>query len=274
MSQGYAVGSLISGLASTAFAWSSAYTTSKDRLNDGVIDSLAASAASAQASGQYLTIDLGSSQALVGFALLNHNLASGACTVEVRATDDVAWGSYVTAKAASTIVTAAPNQKDTALQFASVTKRYWRIIFVHTGTKIVTLGEVLALSAITSLSRHSVYGDGETERYVLNRNESKTGNIRSTFLAGPLRSKSLPFRDLQGTSQRDELLTMWRATKGGNSNLLWLEFIESTATAATAAAQECLWGKLEPTFTWTQDDFNLYTPSGLVLTGQGREVGS
>ena len=44
----------------------------------------------------------------------------------------------------TTIVTTAPNHKDTALQFASVTKRYWRIIFVHTGTKIVTLGELLA----------------------------------------------------------------------------------------------------------------------------------
>lgn len=59
MSQGYAVTNALAGLAETAFTWSSAYTTNRARLNDGVLDELAASAASAQASGQTLTIDFG-----------------------------------------------------------------------------------------------------------------------------------------------------------------------------------------------------------------------
>ena len=274
MSHGYATSNALSGLAAAAFSWSSAYLLNRTRLNDGILDEVVPGSAAAQASGQYLNIDLGSSQALVGFALLNHNLASGACTVEVRATDDVAWGSYVTAKAASTIVTTAPNHKDTALQFPSVTKRYWRLIFVHTGTKTVQFGEIQALTAITTLSRTAIYGTGETERYVTNQVDSKTMHQRATFVGGPYRTKHLPFGELVGTAQRDELMTMWRSVQGNVANLLWLEFIESTATAATAAAQECLWGKLEPSHGWTQPDFNLYQADGFTLVGQGREVGS
>lgn len=272
MSQGYAITNALGALAASAFTWSSAYATSRDRLNDGVMDIPAASASSAQASGQTLSIDFGAATLLAGFALLNHNLASGACTVAITAgTDGITYGT--TAKAASTITTTAPNQKDTVLQFPSATFRYWRLTFVHTGTKIVTLGEVLALASITALARTTIYGTGETERYVLNRNDSETGSLRSTFLAGPLRSKTLPFKDLS-TTERDELLTMFRATQGGNANLLWVEFIESTATAATAAGMECIWGKIGPVLSWTQDDYRLFTPGGFEITGLGREVGA
>jgi hypothetical protein len=274
MSQGYAVTSALTGLFDTAFTWSSAYTTNRRRLNDGIMDELAASASSAQASGQTLVINMGGATALVGFALLNHNLASGACTVRVRAATDAAiTAGVVTAKDATTIVTAEPNQKDTVLQFPSVTKQYWELTFVHTGTKIVTVGEVLAFASITTLTRHTVYGDGEDERYVLNRSMSKTGHQRSTYVGGPVRTKRLPFKDLNA-AEKLELRTLWAATKGGNANLLWLEYIESTATAATDAAQECLWGKIQEDFSWTQDDFRLFNYGGFVIVGQGREVGS
>lgn len=276
MSQGYAVGNALTGLAVGSFFWSTGYTTNRDRLNDGVMDSLAASNGSA-ATSLKLWFDMGAATALVGIALLNHNLNTGASMlIAIDAADDGAFSTnLVTVKAPSQIASVlAPNQKDTVLQFPSVTRRWWRLTFAYSGSITITIGELQALSSITALSRTAAYGAGETERYVLNRNESRTGNIRSTFLAGPLRTKSLPFVDLVGTSQRDELMTMWRATKGGNANLLWIEFIESTATAATAAAQECLWGKLEPLMSWTQPDFNLYTPGGLTVTGLGREVGS
>jgi len=275
MSQGYAVASAMSGIdPTTAFTWSSAYTTNRARLNDGIMDELAASAGSAQASGQTLVIKFGGATALVGFALLNHNLASGSCTVRVRAANDAGITSgVVTAKDATTIVTAAPNEKDTILQFPSVTKQYWELTFVHTGTKIVTLGEVLAFTSITTLSRHSVYGDGEDERYILNRSTSKTGHQRSTYVGGPVRTKRLPFKDLN-TAEKLELRTLWAATRGGNANLLWIEYIESVSTAASAAAQECLWGKIEESFSFTQDDFSLFNVGGLVVVGQGREVGS
>lgn len=275
MSHGYATSSALAALAATAFTWSSGYTTGRNRLNDGVLDELASSAAAAQASGQTLVINMGTTQALIGWALLNHNLATGACTVRVRAADDAAISvNVVTPKAATTIVTTAPNHKDTVLQFPSVNKQYWELTFVHSGTKIVTIGELQALSAITTLSRTTIYGTGEDERYVQNRSASRTGHVRTTYVGGPIRTKHLPFKDSVGTAQRDELMSMWRATLGGVNNLLWVEFIESSASAGTAASQECLWGVLEDSASWTQPDFNLYDLPGFVLVGQGREVGS
>jgi len=272
MSHGYATANALSGLAAGSFTWSSTYAIGRDRLNDGKMSVQAASGGSPQASGQTLSFDLGAATALVGIALLNHSLASGACTVAVTAgTDGITYGTTV--KAASVIVTTAPNQKDTVLQFPSASFRYWRLTFAHSGTKTVFIGEVLALTTITTLSRTTIYGAGETERYLLNQNASATGTVHSTFLGGPLRTKTLPFKDLS-TAERDELLTMFRATKGGNTNLLWIETIYSTALAATSAEQECIWAKIEPEFSWSQDDYRLFTPSGLMLAGLGREVGA
>lgn len=275
MSHGYATSSALSGLAAAAFTWSSAYALNRTRLNDGILDEVVPGSAAAQASGQTLVWDLGSAQALVGVALLNHNLATGACTVKVEGADDAAITvNAVVAKAASTIVTTAPNQKDTVLQFPSVTKRYWRLTFVHTGTKTLTFGEIQALTTITALSRTTVYGAGDKLRFITNQVDSKTMHQRSTFIGGPHRTRLLPFGELVGTAERDELMAMWFAVQGSVSNLLWVEFIESTATAATAAGQECIWGKLEETFGWAQPDFNLFTVDGFKLVSQGREVGS
>ena len=273
MSQGYAVTNSLTGLAAASFVWSSAYTTSRTRLNDGIMDEVASSAGSAQASGQTLRFDLGAATALVGLAILNHNLASGACTVSVEAATLADYSNAAAVKAATTIVTTAPNQKDTVLQFASVSKRYWQVTFVHTGTKVVTIGELLAFTAITTLSRSSIYGDGDAERAFINKNVSGTGHQRATFLGGPVRTKRLIYKDLN-TSDLAEIRAMWAASTYGVSNLLFIPFIESTATAATAAAQECLWGKMQEEFDFTRADFSLHDPSNLVIVGQGREVGS
>lgn len=273
MSQGYAVTSSLTGLAATAFTWSSAYTTNRARLNDGILDEVASSAGSVQASGQTLAFDLGAATALVGLAILNHNLATGACTVLVEAATASNYSDAATVKAASTITTTAPNSKDTVLQFPSVNKRYWRLTFVHSGTKVVTIGELLAFTSITTLTRSSIYGDGESERAVLNKNVSQTGHQRATLLAGPIRTKRRIYKDLS-TAEKAELRAMWAASNYGTSNILWLDFIESTSTAATDAGMECLWGKIQEEFDWTQGDFRLFDPTDFTLVGQGREVGS
>jgi hypothetical protein len=67
---------------------------------------------------------------------------------------------------------------------------------------------------------------------------------------------------------------MWRATRGGAINVLFIDFIESTATAATSAALQCLWGKFQDTLGWTENDFRLFGIDSLTLVGLGREVGS
>jgi hypothetical protein len=272
MSQGYAVTNALSALAAGSFTWSSAYTVGRSRLNDGLMDEVAAGSSGAQASGQTLSIDLGAATALVGFALLNHNLATGSCTVTITAgTDGITYGT--TAKTASTIVTTGANAKDTVLQFPSASFRYWRLTFAHSGTKVVRLGELLAFTSITTLSRGSIYGDGDNERAFINKNVGAVGQQRTTYLGGPVRTKRLMYKDLS-TSELAELRAMWAATTYGVSNILFLPYIESTATAATAAAQECLWGKLEEELDFTRPDFGLFDPSNLVIVGQGREVGA
>lgn len=275
MSSGYAITNRLTGLAATAFTWSSGFTTGRSKINDGLMDEVAVGSSSAQASGQTLVMDLGSALACVGVVILNHNLASGTSSVRVRGADDAAITvNVVTAKADTTIGTSAPYEKDSALQFPSVTKRYWELTFTHTGTKIIRLGEILVFGSITTLSRQTVYGAGEEEEYFLNRNQGQVGHVRSTYLGGPVRSKRLPFSLLRGTTERDELMTMWRATQGGNKNLLYLDNIDSSASAGTAASQQCLWGKLQSSLSWTEGDYLLFDIDSLVLVGQGREVGA
>jgi len=275
MSSGYGITNLLSGLAASAFAWSSGYATDRDKLNDGKQDEVAAGSSSAQASGQTLTINLGSAQAVAAIALLSHNLASGACTVAVTYADDSGFTVGTgTAKAASTVPTAAPNDKDLVLQFPSVTKQYWRLTFAHSGTKTLRLGEVLFFGSLTTLSRQSIYGDGESSTFPQNRVRTDTGAERATVLSAEIRTKRLNYKDLRGTAERDELMGMWRATLGGARNLLWVETIESAATAATAEGMQCIWSKLGASMGWTQGDFLLFDITGIVLTGLGREAGS
>lgn len=273
MSSGYAINNALTGLAASSFTWGSAYTTSRERLNDGEQDEQADGSASAEASPQTLIIDFGVPADLVGFALLEHNLATGGVTVLVEASTSGAFGSPTTAKAATTINTTAPHQKDTVLQFPSVgPNRYWRLTFTHSSTKRLRIGELLGLSAITTLSRQTAYGTGEEARYVQNRIASDTGKVHATLLSGPILTRSFPFKDLRGTTERDELTGMWHATYGGVLNMLYIDRIESTAAAASAAGQVCIWGKLQESLGWTEDDFNLFGVGGLTLVGQGRAV--
>ena len=274
MSSGYAITNLLTGLAATSFTWSSAYTTGRSRLNDGLQDEVAAGSSSAQASGQTLIIDLGSAQSVVGIALLNHHLATGSCTVLVESDDNSGFTTPTTRKAATTINTSAPYSKDAILQFTSASERYWRLTFVHTGTKIITLGEILVFGSITTLTRQTVYGAGESERYVQNRVVSMTGHARASLLAGPIRSKRLPYKDLKGTSERNEMMTMWRACRGGVSNLLFIDEIDSNTSAGDAESQQCLWGKLQPEISWAESDYLLFDIDAFELVGQGREAGS
>lgn len=275
MTSGYAITNALSGLAATAFTWSSGYTTNRARLNDGLQDELAPGSSSAQASGQTLVIDMGAATPLSAWALLNHNLATGACEVSIVAADDPTFVVNFWLALGDTVINAtAPYDKDAVLQFEAISRRYWKLTFIHTGTKTITIGELMAIGSPATLSRQTVYGAGESERYVQNRVESTTGNLRSTFLSGPIRTKSLPFKDLRGTAERDELMTMWRLTRGGVSNLLYIDNVATAYPSGDAASQQCLWGKLQESLGWTEDDYLVFGVDGLVLVGQGREVGS
>jgi len=269
----YAVGNALSALGATAFTWSTGGTTNRAFLNDGRMDKPASSGGSATTTD--LTIDLGAATSLVGFALLGHSMATWtAPAVTVTGADDAAMTTNaVTAKAATSIVQTAPNHKDALLAFVAVSKRYWRLRFVDSSARTLSLAEAYAVTSFTSLARLKTWGHGESEEYKLNSVETRTGETRSTFLAGPIRTKKLPFSDLNA-SEKAEVMAMWRATYGGASALLWAEQLNPTASAASAAEQECVLGKLTPSFDWTERDYSLFDVTALELRSLGREVGA
>lgn len=278
MSQGYVRGladNAARNLVAASFTWSSGYTTGRDRLCDGRIDAGAFGSSGALSSPQTLTVDLGSAQALSAIALLSHNLATGGVTVLVEAADNAAiTTNAVTAKATTTVATAEPNSRDAVLQFPAVTKRYWRLTFTYTGNKRIMLGELVMATSVTTLPRQKAYGWGEGEEAIVNINEGRTGAVFATQVAPNRRSKRWPFVDMQGTSQLESLMTMWRAGMGGVQPILWIESIDSSASAGTVESQECLYGRIQmSTMRWSENDFTLYSVDELELVGDGRGVG-
>lgn len=269
---GYALVNAAASLAASAFG-GDASGTQRSRLNDGHMDRLFS--AGALASTCTITIDFGSAVSLSGFALLNNNLAQAtAPSVTIQSAADSGFSSaLVTAKAASTPATTEPRHKDHAFIFPAVTKRYWRIQLAWTGTFTFTLGELFAIGTLTSLSRRAVWGSSEAEEFITSENVSETGERRSRFIAGPIRSKSLDFVDNDETA-KDELLTMWRRSHGGASTLLWIDDINQVQTAAAAADQQCLFAKVQRQWGWSQVDYGLFTITGLELRSQGRELGA
>lgn len=277
MAHGYAVGSALTGLSASSFTFTNWSTVSnREFLNDGAMDR-ACFTSVAVSSTRYILIDLGTAKSLVGIALLNHNLATWAApAVTVEAADNSGMSvNLVTAKASTSLASllVAPVDKETVLQFPAVSRRYWRLTLSGSGTEAIRIGEILALTSVTTLLRLAAYGRQSSEFYAVNRVESSSGNVRSTYLAGPVRSLRLPFIDLQGATQRDQLMAMWRATYGGASNLLWIETIESINTAATSAGVECVFGKLQPSLAWRETDYTIFDVDALELRGLGRDVG-
>lgn len=270
-SHAYALVNAASGLAVAAFG-GDATGAQRSRLNDGHMDRLFS--AGALASNCTITIDFGTATSLVGIALLNNNLATAtAPTVTIQGDSLSDFSTAVTAKAASTPATTKPRHKDHAFIFPAVSKRYWRVQLAWTGTFTFTLGELFCITTLNALSRRSVYGSGESEEYRNSENTSETGERRSRFLAGPIRSKRLDFVDNDETA-RDELMALWRDSYGGASSLLWVDDVNQVQTAAAAADQQCLFGKVQPSWGWSQTDYGLFTLTGLELRSQGRELGA
>jgi hypothetical protein len=223
-----------------------------------------------------LQIDLGSAKTVSAWAVLNHNFNSlGGGTCAISAADDVAWTTGVTTiKAASTFATSAPKHKDSVFQFASATKRVWRLTFTNVTTGAVKIGEVFGVSATTQLTRGMTDGSGEEERYVQSEIEMQYGGTQTLFFAGPIRKKIFRPQDYT-ESQRDELLALWRAVKGSVSRFLWIESYEATALAAAATEQDCIFGRLKlPSFRWSWTDYNLTQPAELEIESDGRERGA
>lgn len=271
MSHGYVTSNALSALAAASFTWSTGGTTNRGFLNDGRLDKVATSGGSATTTD--LVIDFSGATSVIGFAVLNHSMATWtAPTVTIVGADDASMTTNAVTKFGPTsVVRSAPNHKDAVFKFgSSSSRRYWMLRFVDSSARTLSLGEVYGIAAVTTLSRKKTYGHSETEEYRLNSIETQTGERRGTFLSGPIRTKKLPFADVQG-SERDELMAMWRATYGGALPLLWLE---DAGTTAVAREQECILGKLQPSFGWTERDYDLFDATALELRSLAREVGA
>lgn len=274
MAFAYAVTNLLAPLSSSAFTittgtWDSATIP---YLNDGRLAGLLRCTSS---TANTVTIDMGAATAISGFAILNHNLgagSSGTCTV--TATNDVTWATgIVTPKASSSLVATAPADKDAVLQFASTSKRYWRLAFTHSA-QALTIGELIAYSSATQLSRGMLDGSGDGLEIVTTSTKMLYGERVSTFFGGPLRSKTMRFADFT-EAQTLEMQTLFLATRGHVTPVLWINSYEAVSTAAAATERDCIYGKVQLERFDSQWVDHLYKQvPELTVLSLGREAGS
>lgn len=277
MTFAYATTNRLTGLTASAFSVTTGAGPSGATelyLNDGRMDRQYTFTAGTTA--ETLQIDLGSALAVVGVAILNHNLvALGSASVTITAADDSGFTTgVVTPKAATTLNTTEPKHKDHVLQFASVSKRYWRIAMSHAAATALKIGEVFLLAASTQLTRGMLDGSGESEEIISVGNRMMYGATKSTFFAGPIRSKQMKYQDFT-EAQLLELRTLWAAVKGPVTPFLWIESYEAVSTAAASAQQDCIFGQIQDArFAWTFVDSLYRQPPGFDIVSLGREVGS
>jgi hypothetical protein len=228
-----------------------------------------------------IDFDFGAATALVGFGVLNHNFCSlGTAAVTISGADDAAFSvGLVVAKAASTFAPGRspldPRAKDHVFRFPGLSKRYWRLACSFGVSTTPIVGELfpMATASTFQLARTTIYGAGEAEEFMTSGLVLDSGDDRRRFIAGPIRSLKLPFQDLT-LAQKDQLLSMWAATRGGSTPLLWVAQDNPTSVAATSAEQDCLFGLLGQEQGWSQPDFALYDTQALALKSLGREVGA
>lgn len=290
MSYAYVVTNALAGLAASAFTMTPAPSdlTTRAYLNDGRMSRQVVGATAA--TSHTIDVDLGSAQALVGFALLNHNACgldyasdNYEASVVITATDNADYvTSSVVAKAATSLVpwrnlNVNANNCDHVLQFVVVTKRYWRIT-ITTTSGVLKVGELFAFgtaaSPVRSLTRGSAYGSGEGEEVIAVSTQFQSGEQRVVKLGGPVLERRYSWSDFTA-SQADELRRLWRTTNGPVTPLLWVDAYESVQTAGTAAGMRCIYGRLQTMrFDVTQDDYGVFQPPGFVIRSMGREMGA
>lgn len=277
MAHGYCIANALSGLSASAFSESTAPadTATRAYYNDGRMGRVVAMGSAS--TSQAWKFDLGSAKALVGVAVLNHNLysLSPSATIKVEGADDSGFSvNLVEAKAASTVASASIDRKDTVLQFPSVTRRHWKITASWSPSGVCSVGELFALQSVTSLSRASAYGSGEGLEFAVASHSTQVGEIRSALLGGPIVERRMSFADWSA-SELEELRSMWIATSGPVRSMLWIDKVASSALAASVDEQRCVFGAIaESSFDWVQDDFGVYQPPSLTIRSRAREVGA
>ena len=278
MAHGYCVANAFSGLSSSAFSESTAPSNTATRAyyNDGRLGRVVVAASSV--TSQEWMVALTGATSLVGVALLNHNLYSldPTATVSVVAADDSGFSSgVVTAKSASPLPSAMSDRKDLVLAFPAVNKRYWKIAASWSVAGKPSAGELFGIASITSLSRFGAWGSGEAKEVVVASQRTQSGDLRVSALGGPIHERRYSFADWSA-AELQELEALWYATRGPVTPLLWIDSVDAaSSSAATVDDMRCVYGRIQDArFEWTQDDFGIFQPPGMVIQSRGREMGA
>ncbi len=277
MPSAYVVNNAAAGLNPlTAFLSTGSYVdlTQRPFLIDGRMDKQVEFVSDYQA---VVVFDFGGGILLRGWGVLNHNMAGAdSPQVLIEGADNSTFSTnLVTAKAASNVNQVVPRHRDAVFQFATINRRYWRLTFSFGIPFAFRLGELIPYQStdVIQLSRGYTDGSSEPEEILSVGVQMMYGERRDVFLGGPMRHKRMRFQDYTA-AQNAELMTMWRATKGPVNPLLWIESYEAVATAAAAAQQNCIYGKLDlQTFEAPYTDFDLVQPNELIIRQKGRGVG-
>lgn len=240
-------------------------------LNDGRMDR---QVVFTSATGANIHVDLGSAMEIRGFALLNHNMGTFTSPIfscEAGNSSNLVTDYILLTGASETVPQTAPAHRDFVVQFnTGVSRRYWRLNLSWTGSTVLRVGEVFLYGAPTVLTRGFTDGTGETEEFVTVPVQMRMGDVRTSFLAGPIRSKRLRAQDYSSANNA-ELLTMFRACRGGATPLLWIN--DYSPGSFTAARKDVMLGRIGPEYSWAYSDYDLVQPPEIVIRSLGRAVG-
>jgi hypothetical protein len=282
MAHGYCVANLLSGLASTAITTTASVVGGvSSYVNDGRLGRTWILTAIDIGDGSAfildIKIDLGSALSFQCAAWLNTSGVPADASVQLYSDTDGTFDPAPYQPKGNTAFTPtdAVDKKDFVLQFPASTSYRWLLMrIVRASVFTVSIGELFVGASITSLSREGVYGSGEGEEVIAVSSRMQGGDVRVAKFGGPIAERRYSFADWTA-AQLAEAKALWRATNGPVTPLLWIDKVAQTTDAATAAEMRCLYGRIQDArFDWTQDDFGVYQPPGLILRSSGRELGS
>lgn len=274
MTHAYAATNLTRGLGASSWTLNLGGGPSDDTrlyLNDGRLDRQVVFASGASANIQ---VDLGSAMEVRGLAVLNHNMSgftSPIFSCEAGNSSNLVTDYILLTGVAETVPQTAPAHRDLVVQFATgVSRRYWRFNTSWTGASVLRVGEAFLYGAPSTLTRGFTDGTGESEEFITVPVQTRFGDARTSFLAGPIRSRRFRAQDYSAANNA-ELQAMWRASRGGAIPLLWIN--DYSPGSFTTARKDVMLGRLGADYSWTYSDFDLVQPPELVLRSLGRAVG-
>ena len=216
-----------------------------------------------------LNLDLGSAKTIKGIALLNL-YATQSLSVEIFSATLSNYSDAVSRFASTALPSTWPDSENIYIRPTQVSAQYWRVTLSWSGSAAVSLGELVATSVETTLTR--LYGLGNMEDTATPATEftARGGVLVREAIGGPRRIKRFTFADLS-RAQQNEIQKMWFAGACGTRPILFVDKIGTAGDTAQLTdvdeqTSRCTAGLLEPATGWTEVDFRLFDKPQLTLT--------